>query len=67
VPNIHGRIGQWLARSRIEHQYAKRKRHAGFAFRDVGADEFAGDIIRPFLLLGDQPADNGVSGERGTL
>jgi len=67
VPNIYGRIGQWLARSRVKHQYAKGKRHAGFAFRDVGADEFSGNVVGSLLLLRDETADIGVSGERGTL
>ncbi len=67
VPQIHGRVGQGLARSRVEHQYAKRKRHAGFAFHDVGTEELARDVIWPFLLLWDQPAHFRVRSERRTL
>jgi hypothetical protein len=67
VPHIHGGVGQWFARSRVEHLDAEGKRDPGLAFHDVGTDEFSANVVRSLLLLGDETADIGVSGKRRTL
>ena len=67
VPKIDSSVGQWLARSYIQYLDAEGKRHPGFAFHDVGTDEFSGNVVGSLLLLGDETAHIGVSSERRTL
>ena len=65
MPNVDGRVRQWLAASRIEHKNAQGQRYAGSAFDDVGPEEFLDDVVRPLLLFGNEPAHLRIDREAG--
>jgi len=66
VPEIDGRIGDRFTGIDIDDGYAQLEGETGFILNEVGTQQFAGDIERADLLLGDQCACRNRGAGEGT-